>query len=482
MNNRRVLIIFSLILSLGSALRFYGLDHESLENDELASWVEIHHENLGSMIEGLRYRMSPPLYHILLYFVIKHYGDSEVALRIPSAVSGVLSIIIIFFLGRHLYSEKEGLMAAGLTALLWCPVYYSQEARVYSLLLLFTLLSTYLWITGIREFDKGRNPSTLKITLYILTAIICAHLHYFGFYWIALQGLYSIGIFLKRPRDLVKISLVYWVIGIAYLPEVPLIMQDLHKVHQWIKPPGIRTFGGYARFLFNSMGLVFPVAGLYLFLFVRSVKKKVEAKKFEIDPLASGTLLAFWLVVPFMGVFITSIVSTPVLTYRNLILSLPPAYLLLSRAMTQLPVRSTLQTVTTVGVLAIFLGDLLFVKRYFSIPHKAQFRETVEYVIQHDDLYKDSMIIGWAWDRDYFNYYFERGGSPRRVDLIAGSEEDIESTQRQILSKNPSFIWMIQAHRRMGEGFRDFLDEDLQLIDHQSLVWAEVRLYKRRGL
>lgn len=147
MNNRRVLIIFSLILSLGSALRFYGLDHESLENDELASWVEIHHENLGSMIEGLRYGMSPPLYHILLYFVIKHFGDSEVALRIPSAVSGVLSIIVIFFLGRHLYSEKEGLMAAGLTALLWCPVYYSQEARVYSLLLLFTLLSTYLWIT-----------------------------------------------------------------------------------------------------------------------------------------------------------------------------------------------------------------------------------------------------------------------------------------------------------------------------------------------
>lgn len=130
----------------------------------------------------------------------------------------------------------------------------------------------------------------------------------------------------------------------------------------------------------------------------------------------------------------------------------------------------------------IFLGDLLIVKRYFSIPHKAQFRETVEYVIQHDDLYKDSMIIGWAWDRDYFNYYFERGGSPRRVDLIAGSEEDIESTQRQILSRNPSFVWMIQAHRRMEEGFRDFLDEDLQLIDHQSLVWAEVRLYKRRGL
>ena len=221
----------------------------------------------------------------------------------------------------------------------------------------------------------------------------------------------------------------------------------------------------------------------YSFLFLRSVYnilKFKEYKNIRITFLSPGLLLVLWLIVPFVGVYIKSILSVPVLTHRNLIISLPAAYLLLSRSITQLPLRSRNKAIITFVIAGLFLFHLNFRMDYYSKPHKAQFREAVDFVVEHDHLYKDSLIIGYAWNREYFNYYFERKGSAKRVNVIGGEEKDISNVAKVISTENPQYIWFIRAHRTPDVEFIDFLNKSLTFIDYKKFIRADVRLFKNK--
>ena len=78
---------------------------------------------------------NPPLYYSVLHGWLR-FGDSEAALRIPSMVFGVLTIPLVYALGRTIRDHRLGLVAALLFAISPFQVWYSQEARGYSLVTL----------------------------------------------------------------------------------------------------------------------------------------------------------------------------------------------------------------------------------------------------------------------------------------------------------------------------------------------------------
>ena len=169
---------------LGAVLRFYGLGFQSLWGGELASWDFSESDTISRVV---RDGTQPPLYFLILHFTQWIFGDSEWALRLPSAVAGWLCIPAIYLLGKRLYSEREGLIAALLVAVLWAPVYYSQEARPLSMLILLSILASYFWwdvMLGLRY--RGELPRR-EAALYIVSAVLCAYLHYFGLLLVMLQ-------------------------------------------------------------------------------------------------------------------------------------------------------------------------------------------------------------------------------------------------------------------------------------------------------
>jgi len=225
------------------------------------------------------------------------------------------------------------------------------------------------------------------------------------------------------------------------------------------------------------MLLLTVVMGLYLHLLIRSLRVR-GGSVLKIDPLSAGVLLSLWLVVPFIGAFVKSVISTPVLVFRYLIISLPPAYLLLSRAITQLPFRARTQMAVALILIGLFLGDLVLVKRYYSQPHKQQWREAVGYIVERDALYENSLIIGCAATlrQGYGDYYFSKMNSPRRVDLHACRQRQVTETMRLIDSKNPSYIWFIRGRGKPDPEFLDFLTQNFRLLEHKSLIEAAVWL------
>jgi uncharacterized membrane protein len=477
--------LLALILLVGAALRLYGLDIQSLWNDELSSWLQSSHATLAEVIEkGVRPTTYPPGYALFLYYVERWLGDSAVALRLPSALAGVLAILATFRLGRRLFSRREGLVAAAILAVSWQPIHFSQEARAYEFLLLFSIVTFDLWFQILQQLEAGARPALRTQLAYALSAMVTTYLHYFGLLLIALQLAGLALPFLRRPRQLRRVLVLAAPILVAYLPWAPYTVEEFGRSSIYIQEPGLHTIRAYPHFLFVgprglklAVLLVFAAALLRVGIEFRRAPRWPSLRVWLTSPVP---LLVLWLVLPFTIAFLRSKLGLPILTFKNLVLSIPAAYLLFARALTHALRHPPLQALATVGFVAALLHALIFWGHYYTRPHKAQFREAVAYLAEREGAYPNARIIVHAWNGHYFDYYLERLGAVGRSDLVAGLEADIERT-RAFLEEEPADpVWFLTGHRVPDEPFLAFLDRELELVLHEPLLRASVRLYRRR--
>ena len=91
LKSRQVVLLLLLIIALGSFLRIYGLGGQSIQPDE-ANSAMVASQNLASVATGDAAGNHPPLYFIILHFWIGLFGSSEIVLRAPSVIFGILSV------------------------------------------------------------------------------------------------------------------------------------------------------------------------------------------------------------------------------------------------------------------------------------------------------------------------------------------------------------------------------------------------------
>jgi hypothetical protein len=121
------------LLLLGAGLRLYHLGDRSL-------WVDEIYTVNGALESGpghaLRLAQAFPEQgpaQFLLAWALRGLGLAEATVRLPSAVSGTLALLSLYLLGRELFGRRVGLIAAALAAITPFLVWYSQEARNYSM-------------------------------------------------------------------------------------------------------------------------------------------------------------------------------------------------------------------------------------------------------------------------------------------------------------------------------------------------------------
>jgi mannosyltransferase len=123
-----------LVIALGAFLRLYRIGAQPLWVDEASSLRFAR----GSLTRLWSWSTlvdpgNPPLYYSLLHGWLA-FGDSEASLRLLSALFGVLTIPLVYALGRTIRDHRLGIVSALLFAISPFQVWYSQEARGYSLL------------------------------------------------------------------------------------------------------------------------------------------------------------------------------------------------------------------------------------------------------------------------------------------------------------------------------------------------------------
>ena len=92
-----------------------------------------------------------PLYFLILRGWIGLFGAGEFALRSFSLMCGVISVALIITLGTRLFNRAVGLIAGSLLALSAYQVWYSQEAKMYTLITLLALASIYFLRRAVEE-------------------------------------------------------------------------------------------------------------------------------------------------------------------------------------------------------------------------------------------------------------------------------------------------------------------------------------------
>jgi len=138
-------------VALALALRLYRLDARSLWLDEILTSQPAHLRNPGDVIAWSQAAINQmPLFYMFTWF-LGHWSDGGVMLRLPATIAGTLLVPVVFLLGRSLFGTLVGLVAGLLVAIMPFAVWYSQEARSYTLLMLLTTLQMYFALAAVKR-------------------------------------------------------------------------------------------------------------------------------------------------------------------------------------------------------------------------------------------------------------------------------------------------------------------------------------------
>ncbi len=219
------ILLFLLLLAMG--LRLYRLDAQSFWNDE-GNAARAAERTIPLILAAAAGDIHPPGYYLLLHFWRMPMGDSEFALRALSAFSGVLTVAVVYALGRDLLDEWAGLGAAFLFAASPFSVYYSQEARMYALLGLFSALSTYLLVR------LARRPTGPLFAGYVLAVAAGLYIHYAFPFVLFVHNLLFLGWWLtKGGRKWRTVAAWAGLQAGGLLLFAPWLPTAIHSVTQW---------------------------------------------------------------------------------------------------------------------------------------------------------------------------------------------------------------------------------------------------------
>jgi len=147
-NGNNVIILTALFI-LGLGLRIFELGRKPLWLDEASSYFLTSQSNIADVWTAAFNDHHAPL-HFIVIWIVKLAGTDEFWLRLPSAIAGALTIIVVFLLAKELAGEDTGLIAAALVAVSPYHILYSQEARMYGMAVLFVSLAIYLFFLALR--------------------------------------------------------------------------------------------------------------------------------------------------------------------------------------------------------------------------------------------------------------------------------------------------------------------------------------------
>jgi 4-amino-4-deoxy-L-arabinose transferase-like glycosyltransferase len=143
----RTVIVLTVV---AAAVRLVGLDG-GLWIDEIYSLIDSFRPPLAAVLTEFPGDTQHPLYSVLANVSLKLFGESPWSIRLPAVLFGVASVPMLYLLGARIAGTREALLAAALLAVSYHHVWFSQNARGYTMLAFWALLSTHLLHKGLRE-------------------------------------------------------------------------------------------------------------------------------------------------------------------------------------------------------------------------------------------------------------------------------------------------------------------------------------------
>jgi uncharacterized membrane protein len=418
----------------GAALRMKGLTFNSYWVDEIYSLSFSNPSNSLEKVfeETTIIDVHPPLYQTTLWVWFKLFGYTEFAGRLLSVVIGTTGVLAIYFLAKELFDKYVGLCASLIASTNYFLIYYSQEARSYSLILLLTVVS-YLFLKRTLE-----NPQKKNILPYWITTVLLLYTNYITMFVVGTQVFVFFFYIYKFPANRKKLAalalLTAFIFILSILPILKYIPFNREGLLYWVEKPSPFFFLGYIYWYFGNivLFLLFAASGLISTIYLFDKKSAVKEK-------TALALLLVWIISGYLIPYFKSIMSTPILVPRYTIYIVPAIIIFVSYGLWRINSRTR---GVLLGIIIIFSMYQLLHNYYHSIT-KAQWRGVLQNVISFNPLpaYEYVPYDGWGKHLNLYQTYAKM----LQMDIIIQSttklEEDFDG------GTLPECFWVLDARR-----------------------------------
>jgi len=192
--NKKFWLIIIIFTGIGALLRFYHLDYNSIWLDEAATitFTKLSLSDYWNLLNTLG-EVHPPLFYLFEKLILP-FGETEFLFRLIPAIFGTITIPVFYLIGKELVDEYVGITMAVLLTFSTFGVRYSQDARMYSMLLFFTSMSLLIYLKGLK-----RNNFYVW-SLYGATSAVAIWTQFYSILFFCILNIYAI-IFIKRERN-----------------------------------------------------------------------------------------------------------------------------------------------------------------------------------------------------------------------------------------------------------------------------------------
>ncbi len=393
-DGRWTTLVLLLLILVSFTIHTYRLDAKSLWIEEGLSIYRAQLDlpgilsNMIMIQDVATHDTHPPLYFIILHLLTEAAGDSEFTLRFLSVAWGVLLVPLLYSFGTRLLGRGAGLWSAGIAALSPVYLWYSQEARSYTMLVFLTAFSSYvllrLWhSTQQDEWERGQP--VLWIMAYLLSLIAAIFTHYGALFVVLFHWVLVLSLAIWHRR--------WWLIGLLAaasafaLPLVPFVISRMQTGPE----RGFRFVPLFimARDLWNgfSMGIAVRLDDVVLldvvFLLVFVVGLAVVALGQKKTGLGRLLYLLGYLLIPTLTLHFLSHVKPMYEGVRHLLIVSPAYYLALAAGLDALSRRSRYFAITV--TLLLVAGVVYSTYNTFFEPRYAKddLRSAAQYIRAH---------------------------------------------------------------------------------------------------
>jgi mannosyltransferase len=483
---RRTLWWLIALMWLACGLRVYQLGAQSLWSDEGLTLYRARlslADNLSNIImvpPGVPTRdTNPPLYFLTVSGLRLVAGESEYALRFLSALAGVLCVPLLYVLGRRLFSVETGRVAALLGAVSPFLVWYSQEARMYTLLAALSMVSTYILL---------RALETPSLRLWLAWAVVTSaawYTHFTLLFLLVFQG-GLILVWLTRVKRRSALA----ALGVLLALSIPLGVYAWSRGQEAVDPSfslrplssiaeeAISTFlVGRSNQIFQPLEIVIPGLLLLAFGIWWALRERPR----------NAVITLAYLIVPLLAVAGATLLRPVYSGPRHVTVVVPPLYLFMAYGAIGLWRRQRVWGGIALGSVLVIMAYWLNVQFTDPAYVKDDMRSaacTIASRAQPDDV----VIVHDAITSYVFDYYYRRcgGQAPWKIIPIYPSMDiDAALMDFQTEADRAARLWfLVEPHPLSGfdpEALDVWARGHLLRLDHQRFpsIWmgAQYQLY-----
>jgi mannosyltransferase len=456
----------ALVAILAAALRVHEIGRRSVWFDEglTLGAVEV---PLGEL---LAHATNPTLNNQILYYLALRPwqlfgGDIEVV-RAFSALASVAAVVVTALLGRRLFGTVAGLAGGTLLAVHWFAIRYAQEARGYSLAMLCSCVAALMLARAVESRRRG------DVAGWVAASALAPYAHSFAMFTVVslVASLAVLGPrVLRQRRDLVAGAAA---IGILLLPMALSLAGASQNLIGWIPPVTPESALRQLDFLSGGTATLAYVYAFVLGVLLVRIVRATDAT----DRWACALVIA-WAIGPLIVLVAVSLLKSPVLLNRYLVMSIPAWTLAAGAAAATIAQRRALVPVAFVLAAIPLAFELRSLPYVYRDPYE-DWREPAK-AIASDRKPGDAILYESSWSAFALEYYLDRlGGRPERVqknELLFSNEFDpAEATSK-------SRIWLVLSRENRVRGIRmeGLLEEAYPTVSSKYAGDVRVILYER---